>query len=90
MRLNARWRLTQRLARLRGHHPESVIQDADIPFDQAGAFLDFLRREIGIPPIWVYSDSTFTREEFAAAYDMDAYAALKRKYDPQGLLLGLY
>jgi len=38
----------------------------------------------------LYSDSFFTREEFAAAYDMSGYAALKAKYDPEHRLLGLY
>jgi FAD/FMN-containing dehydrogenase len=38
----------------------------------------------------LYSDSFFSREEFAQAYAMPAYNALKRKYDPHGRLLGLY
>ncbi|MCL4183770.1 MAG: FAD-binding protein, partial [Burkholderiaceae bacterium] len=38
----------------------------------------------------LYSDSFFTREEFARAYRMDEYAALKAKYDPAGRTLGLY
>ncbi len=150
MRWNARWGLTRRLARLRGRHPESVIQDVDIPLGRAGEFLGFLLRELGILPIWIcpvrapdparrfplyplapahryvnfgfwdvvdsavaherghfnrlverevlrlggikslYSDSFFTREEFAAAYDIPAYEQLKAKYDPQGRMLGLY
>jgi FAD/FMN-containing dehydrogenase len=53
MRWNARWGLTRRLARLRGRHPESVIQDVDIPIAGAEEFLRFLLREIGILPIWI-------------------------------------
>ncbi|MEO7159435.1 MAG: FAD-binding oxidoreductase [Polaromonas sp.] len=53
MRLNARWQLTQRLARWRGRYRESVIQDVDIALEHAPGFLDFLRREIGILPLWV-------------------------------------
>ncbi|QDL37307.1 FAD-binding oxidoreductase [Rhodoferax sediminis] len=53
MRLNARWQLTQRLARWRGRYRESVIQDVDIPLERAAEFLAFLQREIGILPIWV-------------------------------------
>jgi FAD/FMN-containing dehydrogenase len=53
MRWNARWGLTRRLARWRGEHPESVIQDVDIPLAHAADFLAFLRREIGILPIWI-------------------------------------
>jgi FAD/FMN-containing dehydrogenase len=150
MRWNARWGLTRRLARWRGLHPESVIQDVDIPIERATEFLDFLLREIGIVPVWIcpirpadprrafplyplapgtryvnfgfwdvvqsgqpheaghfnrlverkvvefggikslYSDSYFSRDEFDAAYGGVQYAALKRRYDPGGRLLGLY
>jgi FAD/FMN-containing dehydrogenase len=150
MRWNARWGLTRRLARLRGRHTESVIQDVDIPIASAAGFLAFLLREIGILPIWIcpvrapvpearftlfplapgsryvnfgfwdvvetrharepghfnrlverevmrlggikslYSDSYFTREEFAKGYAMEQYQALKARYDPAGRMLGLY
>jgi FAD/FMN-containing dehydrogenase len=149
MRMNARWRATERWARMRGLHPESVIQDVDIPLPRAAGFLEFLLREIGILPIWtcplraprdaifpiyplaagalyvnfgfwdvvqsrtphehghfnrlierevmrsggiksLYSDSFFTPEEFAAAYSMRDYEALKKRYDPHGRLPGLY
>jgi len=150
MRWNARWGLTRRLARLRGRHTESVIQDVDIPIACADEFLAFLLCEIGVLPIWIcpvrapvaqarftlfpltpgalyvnfgfwdvvetrqayesghfnrlverevlrlggikslYSDSYFTRDEFARAYAMEQYQALKAKYDPAGRMLGLY
>jgi FAD/FMN-containing dehydrogenase len=150
MRWNARWGLTRGLARLRGLHTESVIQDVDLPFDSAEPFLDFLLADIGILPIWacpirpadpalpfalyplvpgtrylnfgfwdvvagrtahepgyfnrlverrvielggiksLYSDSFFTRREFARAYRMARYEALKARYDPDRRLLGLY
>jgi FAD/FMN-containing dehydrogenase len=38
----------------------------------------------------LYSDSFFTRSEFAGAYGMANYEALKCRYDPQHKLLGLY
>ncbi|MCC7059092.1 MAG: FAD-binding oxidoreductase [Burkholderiaceae bacterium] len=38
----------------------------------------------------LYSDSYFTRAEFARAYDMPAYAAVKARYDPDARMLGLY
>jgi FAD/FMN-containing dehydrogenase len=54
MRWNARWGVTPRLARWRGMtHVESVIQDVDLPMDQAPAFLAFLLERIGIVPIWI-------------------------------------
>jgi FAD/FMN-containing dehydrogenase len=150
MRWNARWGLTRRLARLRGSHPESVIQDVDIPIEHAQEFLHFLLREIHILPIWIcplhsvpgrasftlyrldpqrlyvnfgfwdtvnsaraqepghfnrliehetmrlggikslYSDSYFTREEFARAYALAQYEQLKSTYDPGSRLLNLF
>jgi FAD/FMN-containing dehydrogenase len=53
MRWNARWRVTQRLDAWLHRHHESVVQDVDIPIAHALAFLDFLRSEIGIWPVWV-------------------------------------
>ncbi len=53
MRWNSRVGLTERLNRMVGRHPESVIQDVDIPIDRAPEFLDFFLREIGILPVWV-------------------------------------
>ena len=53
MRWNSRLRLTRAVDRLRGVHPESVIQDVDIPLARAAEFLAFLHREIGILPIWL-------------------------------------
>jgi len=38
----------------------------------------------------LYSDSYFPEDEFARTYGGEAYAALKRKYDPQGAFPTLY
>ena len=53
MRWNSRWGVTRALNRLRGGHAESVIQDIDVPIENAGAFLDFFQREIRIAPVWI-------------------------------------
>jgi FAD/FMN-containing dehydrogenase len=53
MRLNSRLGLTRRWSRLHGRHPESVIQDVDIPLARCAGFLDFLLAEIGIVPVWI-------------------------------------
>jgi FAD/FMN-containing dehydrogenase len=53
MRWNSRWGLTRMWSKLSGDHPESVIQDVDIPLPQADQFLQFLLREIGLLPIWI-------------------------------------
>lgn len=53
MRWNSRWGLTRAWQRLWGRHPESVIQDVDIPLPRAAEFLEFLKREVGIWPVWL-------------------------------------
>ncbi len=53
MRWNTRVGLTRRLNTLAGIHRESVIQDVDIPLENAAAFIDFFEREIGIRPVWI-------------------------------------
>ena len=53
MRWNSRWGLTRAWNALRGAHPESVIQDIDIPLEHAPEFLAFLHGEVGILPIWI-------------------------------------
>ena len=59
---------------------------------EPGHFNRMIEREVsrlgGIKSL--YSESYFTREEFAQAYGMDAYQALKAKYDPDARMLGLY
>jgi FAD/FMN-containing dehydrogenase len=53
MRWNASAGITRRLDKLLGKHPESVIQDVDIPIARAPEFLDFFLGEIGILPVWI-------------------------------------
>jgi len=53
MRWNSKWGLTHRLFRLTGRHPESVIQDVDIPIERAAEFLPWLIENIGILPVWI-------------------------------------
>jgi len=53
MRWNARWGVTNFANRIMGRHTESVIQDVDIPVENAPEFLEFFDREIGIRPVWI-------------------------------------
>jgi FAD/FMN-containing dehydrogenase len=59
---------------------------------EPGHFNRLVEREVlhlgGIKSL--YSESFFTRQEFADAYGGDEYEALKRRYDPSRRLLGLY
>ena len=53
MRWNSKWGVTRRLNKIAGYHTESVIQDIDIPIENASEFLRFLYHEIGVLPIWI-------------------------------------
>jgi FAD/FMN-containing dehydrogenase len=59
---------------------------------EPGHFNRMIEREVirlgGIKSL--YSESYFTREEFAQAYGMKRYGDLKAKYDPDASMLGLY
>jgi FAD/FMN-containing dehydrogenase len=57
---------------LRGKQPESVIQDVDIPIENAPAFLEFFQREIGIRPVWVCPIGHSKKELSYAFYPLDA------------------
>ncbi|MGC1952659.1 MAG: FAD-binding oxidoreductase [Gammaproteobacteria bacterium] len=72
MRWNSRWQLTRRLNQLFGIHSESVIQDVDIPLDNAGKFLDFFSRKIGILPIWICPARAQRKDHRFDMYSMDA------------------
>ena len=53
MRWNSRIGITHLIDRVFGNHRESVIQDVDVPIENATEFLEFFNREIGILPIWL-------------------------------------
>jgi len=53
MRWNNRVGLTSRINRWLDRHPEGVVQDVDIPIENAPAFLRFFLEEIGIRPVWM-------------------------------------
>jgi FAD/FMN-containing dehydrogenase len=72
MRYNNRWGITRKLNRLRGKQPESVIQDVDIPVENAPAFLAFFQREIGIRPVWVCPIGRRDKGLSYALYPLDA------------------
>lgn len=144
--LNERYRIAERLGLV--GPTEWVIQDVEIPYSNASAFLDFYEREVGIWPLWIcpaqspaggqpfslyrtdadtlylnfgfwggvpertepgavnrlieaqvsaldgkkslYSSAYYSRAEFGRLYGGTAYAALKKRYDPQGAFRDFY
>jgi len=71
MRYNSRWGITRKLNRLFGKQPESVIQDVDIPIENASAFLEFFQSEIGIQPVWICPIGHHRPELEYALYPLD-------------------
>jgi FAD/FMN-containing dehydrogenase len=52
MRLNQRWRITERLQPIFGASTEEwVIQDSEIPVEKAAGYVEFFHREISTKPI---------------------------------------
>jgi FAD/FMN-containing dehydrogenase len=71
MRWNARWKFTHYLDRLRGIHSESVIQDVDIPIENAPAFLSFYTENIGFMPVWTCPTRAFNKAHHFSLYPLD-------------------
>lgn len=71
MRWNSRWKLTQHLDRLRGMHSESVIQDVEVPIENATAFLDFYRDNIKFMPVWICPTRAYNKHVKFNFYDLD-------------------
>ncbi len=71
MRWNARWKLTRHLDRLRGIHSESVIQDVDIPIENAEAFLAFYQDVIRFMPVWNCPTRAYSKSAIFSLYPMD-------------------
>lgn len=53
MRWNNQWEVLEKLEKLAGLRRESVIQDVDIPIENAPDFFEFFTTEIGILPVWI-------------------------------------
>lgn len=53
MRWNNRVGFTAAINRWLDRHPEGVIQDVDIPIENAAEFLRFFLDEVGIRPVWI-------------------------------------
>ncbi len=71
MRWNSKWGFTRAFSRLRGKHPESVIQDVDIPIARAPEFLAFFLEEIGILPVWICPIGGYDTQERFPLYAID-------------------
>jgi len=71
MRWNSRWNLTGHLDKLRGIHSESVIQDVEIPIDNANAFLTFYHDVIRFLPVWICPTRAYDKNVRFDLYPMN-------------------
>lgn len=71
MRWNARWGITRQANRVLGKHTESVIQDVDIPIENAAAFMEFFDRDIGIRPVWICPIGSYDQNAQYPLYPID-------------------
>jgi len=71
MRWNSRWKLTQHLDQLRGMHSESVIQDVEIPIENATSFLEFYQDTIRFMPIWICPTRAYNKRVKFSLYGLD-------------------
>jgi FAD/FMN-containing dehydrogenase len=71
MRWNSRWGLTRTLNRLTRNRPEAVIQDVDIPIENAARFLQFFQANLGVWPVWVCPFRQRQREMEYPLYPLD-------------------
>ncbi|MDH3690132.1 MAG: FAD-binding oxidoreductase [Gammaproteobacteria bacterium] len=71
MRWNDRWGLTRMGNRIMGVNKESVIQDVDIPIENAAEFLKFFQEEIRMSPIWICPVRAYRPDVTFGLYPMD-------------------
>lgn len=64
-------RIAQLVARILGERQEAVIQDVEIPLEQAPAFAQFLFRKIGITPVWICPVAAYDPSVSYALYAMN-------------------
>ena len=66
MRWNSRWKITS------GVHGEAVIQDVEIPIDNAREFLAFYHDVIRFMPVWICPIRAYNKDVSFDLYGMDA------------------
>lgn len=64
-------RLAQLAARALGGRQEAVIQDVEIPLEQAPAFARFFNEEIGIAPVWICPVAAYDPSVSCPLYPMN-------------------
>ena len=71
MRWNSRWKLTHAFNKLAGIYAEPVIQDIEIPVEQASRFLAFYHDVIRFLPVWICPTRAYNKDVKFDLYRMD-------------------
>lgn len=71
MRWNSKWRLMTRLNKLLGRHSESVIQDVEMPINNAPEYFRFYNEHIKFMPVWVCPTRAYKKDISFDLYRMD-------------------
>ena len=71
MRWSSRWKVAHYLDRLRGIHSEPVIQDVEIPVENAPEFLAFYHNVIRFLPVWACPTRAYNKNARFDLYRMD-------------------
>ena len=71
MRWNSCWKLGYYLDRLRGVYGESVIQDVEIPIENAPHFLAFYHDVVRFLPVWVCPTRSYDKDVGFDLYPLD-------------------
>jgi hypothetical protein len=71
MRWNSRMKLTHTFNKLAGIHAEPVIQDVEIPVENAQRFLAFYHDVIRFLPVWICPTRAYNKQVNFELYRMD-------------------
>ncbi len=71
MRMNDRLGITTKFSALFGGRREWIIQDVDIPIENAPAFAEFFFQNIGIRPIWICPIGSYDKTIKFPLYPLD-------------------
>jgi len=74
MFFNRKYKLTEKFEKVFGKKffSESVVQDVEIPVNNAAKFLDFFNKEIGIKPVWVCPAMKYSKKTNYSLYQTDS------------------
>ena len=73
MFFNRKYKLTEKFEKVFGkkYFSESVVQDVEIPVNNAVKFIDFFHKEVGIKPVWICPAMKYNKKNKYYLYETD-------------------